>query len=149
MIKKDTEVFSGQDILDILKNDIDVYTSHTCFNEFFTCEFAPYSINTTEKAINDLKKFVNNTKLDGFKTSINGTMGAIELVKNVQLDHYGELLINLNDPVDVANQVIYIRAENIFNDLLYRADLEQENPLNDANKYAFKQAVNDLMKEGF
>ena len=76
-------------------------------------------------------------------------MGAIELVKNVQLDHYGELLINLNDPVDVANQVIYIRAENIFNDLLNRADLEPESPLNDANKRAFKQAINDLMKEGF
>lgn len=149
MIKNDTEVFSGQDILDTLKNDVDVYTSRTCLNEFFTCEFSPYSINTTKKAINDLKKFVNNTKLDGFKTSINGTMGAIELVKNVQLDHYGELLINLSDPVDVANQVIYIRAENIFNDLLNRADLEQESPLNDANKRAFKQAINDLMKEGF
>ena len=149
MIKNDTEVFSGQKILDTLKNDIDVYTSHTCFNEFFTCEFSPDSIVYENEAVNDLKQFINNTKLDDYKTSINGTMGAIELVKDEQLEHYGEFLIDLDDPVDIAYQVIYIRAENIFNDLLNRADLEQESPLNDANKRAFKQAINDLMKEGF
>lgn len=146
---EDMKFFDGKKILSDINNSIDAYGCHTCMNEFFTCEFSPYAIVDKKTAINQLKLFTNDTNLDGYKTSKNSTMGAIELAKNVQLDHYGMLLIDLRDPVDVVNQVIYIRAENIFNNLLVNASLDADSALNDANKQALKQAIKNTMKEGF
>ena len=149
MIKNDTEVFSGQEILDDIKENIQDYEG-SCFDDLFNDLFnSDYYIIGTYKAGKELEKYVNNEDLDGFTTMLNGVWGAIDLVKQYETDYLGAVNTDLSDPEQVANMVEYIRAENVFNMVLDDAGLDIDYDMDNDSIKAVENAIEDIEEQGF
>ena len=110
MIVKD--YFAKDEIIETLKNAEDYSVDN--FNGLFTSMFnSDYYIIGTYKAAKALETYKNDKTLDGYKTDLDGVFGAVELVKQYDLDQFGEVLTPLDDPEKLANIVEYIRGENL------------------------------------
>ena len=149
MIKNDTEVFSGQKILDNIRDNIQDYEG-SYFDDLFTGLFnSDYYIVGTYKAGKELEKYVNNEDLDGFTTMLNGVFGAIDLVKQYEENNYCEVNTDLANPEQLANMVEYIRAENVFNMVLDDAELDISDTIDENNIKTVLVAIKNLEHEGF
>uniref|UniRef100_UPI003F544A77 hypothetical protein n=1 Tax=Lactobacillus acidophilus TaxID=1579 RepID=UPI003F544A77 len=149
MFKNDTEVFSGQEIIEKIESNLDDYEGpdfDTLFNDLFNSD---YYIIGTYNASKELEKYVNNLELDGYETSLNGVFGAIDLVKQYEEFNFGVVDTDLSDPEKLCNMVEYIRAENVLNTLLDDANLSIDNDVNDESIKAIKKAIEETKKEGF
>ena len=149
MIKNDTEVFSGQEILDNIRDNIQDYEG-SYFDDLFNGLFnSDYCIIGTYKAGKELEKYVNNEDLDGFTTMLNGVFGAIDLVKQYEENNYCEVNTDLANPEQVANMVEYIRAENVLNIVLDDAELDISDAIDENNIKTVLVAIKNLEHEGF
>lgn len=149
MIKNDTEVFSGQEILGKIEDNLDSYEGldfSTLFNDLFNSD---YYIIGTYNAGKELEKYVNSLELDGYETQLNGVLGAIDLVKQYEDFNFGIVNTDLSDPEQLCNMVEYIRAENVLNNLLDDANLDIDDVVNDDSIKAIKKAIEETKKEGF
>ena len=149
MIKNDAEVFSGQEILDNIRDNIQDYEG-SYFDDLFTGLFnSDYYIIGTYEAGKELEKYVNNEDLDGFTTMLNGVLGAIDLVKQYEENNYCEVNTDLANPEQLANMVEYIRAENVFNMVLDDAELDISDTIDENNIKTVLVAIKNLEHEGF
>ena len=149
MLKNDTEVFSGQEILDNLQENIEDYEG-AYFDDLFNGLFnSDYYIIGTYKAGKELEKYVNNENLDGFTTMLNGVFGAIELVQKYENDNFCEVNTDLGDPEQLANMVEYIRAENVLYMVLDGAGLDIDDNIDNESIKAVKNAIEDIEEQGF
>ena len=149
MIKNDTEVFSGQKILDKIQENIEDYKGSyfdDLFNDLFNSD---YYIIGTYQAGKELEKYVNNENLDGFTTMLNGVFGAIELVRKYENDNFCEVNTDLGDPEQLANMVEYIRAENVLYMVLDGAGLDIDDNIDNESIKAVKNAIEDIEEQGF
>ena len=137
------EYFTKEEIIETLKNaeDYDVNDFDELFDSMFNND---YYIIGTYKAAEALETFKNDEKLDGYETSLNGVFGAIELVKQYDLDQFGEVLTSLEDPEKLANMVEYIRGETLFNEALYKAGLTMDSEATQENIKKFIAAIGEL-----
>ena len=141
MIVKD--YFAKDEIIETLKNAEDYSVDN--FNGLFTSMFnSDYYIIGTYKAAKALETYKNDKTLDGYKTDLDGVFGAVELVKQYDLDQFGEVLTPLDDPEKLANIVEYIRGENLFNEALNKAGLNMDSETTKQNIKKFIEAARTL-----
>ncbi len=92
-----------------------------------------------------LETFKNNEKLDGYDTKHDGVLGAIELVKQYELDQFGEITTLLEaDLEEVAGMVEYIRGETLFKKVLRNSGLNPASETTEENIQKFMEATKKL-----
>lgn len=143
------DYFTKDEIVETLKSAQNYCSTKDCddlskdFDDLFDGMFDNhYYIIETYEAAKALATFKNNEKLDGYKTKLNGVFGAIELVKQYEID----LLLStpLDNPQRVANMVEYIRGQNLFNEALDKAGLDMEHVVTQENIQKFIAAATTL-----
>lgn len=141
MIVKD--YFTKDEIIEVLRSveDYGVADFEGIFDSMFNNDY--YIIGTYE-ATEALETFKNDEKLDGYETALDGTFGAIELVKQYELDQFGEISTQLDDPEKLANIVEYIRGESLFNEALNKANLDMDSETTKQNIKEFIEAARTL-----
>ena len=137
------EYFTKDEIIDTLKSaeDYDVDSFDDLFDDLFNSD---YYIISMYKAAEALKTFKNDEALDGYATTLDGIFGAVELVKQYDLDQFGEVLTPLEDPEKLASMVEYIRGETLFNEALDKAGLEIDSEATGENIQKFVKAAKTL-----
>lgn len=97
------------------------------------------------EASDALQTFKNNKKLDGYDTKHDGVLGAIELVKQYELDQFGEITTLLEaDLEEVAGMVEYIRGETLFKKVLFEAGLDMDSKTTETNIKKFIAVTKEL-----
>ena len=96
------------------------------------------------EAAGALENFKNDEELDGYKTKLDGIFGAIELVKQYELDQFGEVHTPVEDPEKLASGVEYIRGETLFNEALNKAGLDMDSETTEQNIKKFITATKEL-----
>ena len=141
MMTKD--YFTKDEIIEAMQNAKEYSTDD--FDELFNGMFnRDYYIIGTYEAAKALETFKNDEKLDGYKTSLDGVFGAIELIKQYETDQFGEVHTALDDPEQVANMVEYIRGENLFNEALNKANLDMDSETTGQNIKKFIETAKKL-----
>lgn len=137
------EYFTKKEIVETLRNakDYDVDSFEDLFNSMFNDD---YYIMYAYNAVVALEAFQNDQKLDGYETELDGTFGAIELVKQYELKEFGEVNTSLEDPVKLANMVEYIRGEVSFKKALNIAGLDFDSETTAENIQKFIKATEKL-----
>lgn len=137
------EYFTKKEIVETLRNakDYDVDSFEDLFNSMFNDD---YYIMYAYNAVIALEAFQNDQKLDGYETELDGTFGAIELVKQYELKEFGEVNTSLEDPVKLANMVEYIRGEVSFKKALNIAGLDFDSEMTEENIQKFIKAAKTL-----
>ena len=137
------EYFTKKEIIETLRNakDYDVDSFEELFNSMFNSD---YYVMYAYNAVVALEAFQNDQKLDGYETELDGTFGAIELVKQYELKEFGEVNTSLEDPVKLANMVEYIRGEVSFKKALNVAGLDFDSETTEENIQKFIKAANTL-----
>ena len=137
------EYFTKKEIIETLRNakDYDVDSFEELFNSMFNSD---YYVMYAYNAVVALEAFQNDQKLDGYETELDGTFGAIELVKQYELKEFGEVNTSLEDPVKLANMVEYIRGEVSFKKALNIAGLDFDSETTEENIQKFIKAANTL-----
>ena len=137
------EYFTKNEIIKIMQNakDYDVDSFEDLFNSMFNSD---YYVMYAYNAVVALEAFQNDQKLDGYETELDGTFGAIELVKHYELEEFGEVNTSLEDPVKLVNMVEYIRGEVSFKKALNIAGLEIDSTATEENMHKFIKAANTL-----
>lgn len=107
------EYFTKEEIIDALQ-EAENYSADS-FDELFNYMFnSDYYIVGTYESAEALGAFKNDENLDGYETRLDGVFGAIELVRQYELDQFGELDTPLDDPEKIATEVEYIRGGAII-----------------------------------
>lgn len=137
------EYFTKEAIIETLKNaeDYSVDSFDDLFDDMFNSNY--YIIGTYEAA-KALETYKNDKTLDGYETTLDGVLGAIELVKQYESDQFGEVSTPLDDPEQLANMVNYIRGENLFGETLNEAGLDFDSETTEENIQKFIVAVKEL-----
>ena len=137
------EYFTKDEIIEAMKNAEEYSTDDfdELFDELFNSD--NYIISTYE-ASEALATYKNDEELDGYKTALDGVFGAIELVKQYELDQFGEVFTPLEDPIKLASGVEYIRGENLFKKVLFKAGLDMDSKTTDKNIKKFMEAAKEL-----
>ena len=137
------EYFTKDEIIKTMQNaeDYDVSSFEDLFNSMFNSD---YYITGMYEASQALETFKNAEELDGCKTNLDGVFGAIELIKQYELDQFGEVLTPLDEPQRVANMVEYIRGENCFNEALNRANIDVDSETTEENLKKFISATKEI-----
>lgn len=137
------EYFTKNEIIKIMQNakDYDVDSFEDLFNSMFNSD---YYVMYAYNAVVALEAFQNDQKLDDYETELDGTFGAIELVKQYELKEFGEVNTSLEDPVKLANMVEYIRGEVSFKKALNIAGLEIDSTATEKNIQKFIKATEKL-----
>ena len=137
------EYFTKDEIIKTMQN-AEEYSADD-FDELFNSMFnSDYYIIGTYEASQALETFENDEKIDGYETTLDGVFGAIELVKQYDLDQFGEVLTSLEDPEKLANMVEYIRGETLFNEALNKASLDMDSETTKQNTKKFIEAAKGL-----
>ena len=139
--------FSKNVILDYVTTNVMDYVSDEnylddTFNDLFNSE--PWIIGRFE-ASNALNNF------DGYEheTSLDGVFGAIEFVKDYELQNFGTVQNDdISDPERLANMVAYIMGENAFNEILDKTGLDMDDMASRKNLEKIKKEAFKMMKEG-
>lgn len=135
----EAELDDGSRTLD----DIQTYTTNT----------DPWIIGTY-RAAKALEEFDNDDMLYT-NTTLTGVFGAIEYVKDYELDEPGSVLTNVSDPEKFASMVAYINMDYVLNDLRIKLDLDWngefyvdwDDDLTDQQIEKIKKYINDQLKE--
>ena len=133
------EYFTKDEIIEAMKNAEEYSTDD--FDELFNSD--NYIIGTHE-ASQALEAYKNDEELDEYKTKLDGVLGAIELVKQYELDQFGKVSTPLEDPIKLASGVGYIRGENLFNEALNKAGLDMDSETTEQNNKKFITATKEL-----
>ena len=137
------EYFTKEQLAEVLQGATDY--SADDFDELFNDIFnSDYYIVGKYEAAKALETFKNDEALDGYATTLDGSFGAIELVKHYETNLFEQTPTPLDDPESVANTVEYIRGEHVFNEVLDRARLEFDSETTAENMYKFIEAVKTL-----
>ena len=137
------EYFTKDEIIKTMQN-AEAYSADD-FDELFNSMFnSDYYIIGTYEASQALETFENDEKLDGHETTLDGVFGAIDLVKQYDLDQFGGVLTSLEDPEKLANMVEYIRGETLFNEALNKASLDMDSETTKQNIKEFIEAAKRL-----
>lgn len=150
MLVNDTVVFSGEEILDDIKSNLERFEGYT-FNDLIE-DLNSYNtyIFDTSKACNALANFVNNATLDGTTTDISrGAFGAIEVVKEYEQSNYMEVTTDLTDPEEVATKLDKIRESNLFNKILDDCSLTLNDKVDDETQKLVLDDIEEFRKYGF
>ena len=150
MLVNDTVVFSGEEILDDIKSNLERFEGYT-FNDLIE-DLNSYNtyIFDTSKACNALANFVNNATLDGTTTDISrGAFGAIEVVKEYEQSNYMEVTTDLTDPEEVATKLEKIRESNLFNMILDDCSLTLNDKIDDETEKLVLEDIEEFRKYGF
>lgn len=150
MLVNDTVVFSGEEILDDIKSNLERFEGYT-FNDLIE-DLNSYNtyIFDTSKACNALANFVNNATLDGTTTDISrGAFGAIEVVKEYEQSNYMEVTTDLTDPEEVATKLEKIRESNLFNMILDDCSLTLNDKIDDETEKLVLDDIEEFRKYGF
>lgn len=141
----ESEYFSKDGIVGALASAKCYCADGFSFDELFNYMFnEDYYIIGMYEAAKALESYKNDEKLDGYTTDLDGIFGAIELVKQYDLDRFGEVLTALDDPEKLANMVEYIRGENLFNASLSRAGLDLSDEVTEKNILKFAAAAKEI-----
>ena len=137
------EYFTKDEIIKTMQNaeDYDVNSFEDLFNSMFNSHYYIAGMYEASKA---LEAYKNDERIDGYKTALNGVFGAIELIKQYELDQFGEVLTPLDEPQRVANMVEYIRGETLFNEALNKANLDMDSETTKQNIKKFIEAAKGL-----
>ena len=135
--------FTKDEIVEVLKSakDYDADSFEDLFNSMFNSD---YYIIGTYKASEALGAYKNDERIDGYKTDLDGVFGAVELVKQYDLDQFGEVLTPLEDPEKLANMVEYIRGETLFNEALDKTGLTMDSETTEENVKKFIATTKEL-----
>lgn len=135
--------FTKDEIIETLENanEYSADDFESLFDDMFNSD---YYIIGTYKASKALETFKNDGALDDYATALNSVFGAIDLVKQYELDQFGEVNTPLGDPESVANTVEYIRGEHAFNKALDKAGLDIDSKATAQNIKKFIQAAKTL-----
>lgn len=150
MLVNDTVVFSGEEILDDIKSNLERFEGYT-FNDLIE-DLNGYNtyIFDTSKACNALANFANNATLDGTTTDIShGAFGAIEVVKEYEQSNYMEVTTDLTDPEEVATKLEKIRESNLFNMILDDCSLTLNDKIDDETQKLVLDDIEEFRKYGF
>ena len=122
MLVKD--YFTKDEIIETMRKAEDYSVDD--FDELFNSMFNRNSyIIGTYAAAKALETYKNDEELDGYKTKLDGALGAMVLVERYELDHFGRILTPLySEPEKLANRVEYIRGKRLFNEALSKADID-------------------------
>lgn len=101
-------------------------------------------INGTYEASQALEEFSEEDQLYA-STTLNGVFGAIEYVKNYEIEQFGLVNTDLTDPEKVANMVAYINIECVLNDLSEEFDIDIEEELTDQQANSIVNYINDQL----
>lgn len=135
-----------EEVLDEILDRVEDYEGSdfdTFENEVFSDEERNVYYN---EAKDELEKFVSDEDLDGYST-VDGVFGAIELIKEYENNEFGEVNTDFSNPCDIANMIDYIRGENVFGEVMEKADLEIEDDISAENLKLFKEAVQEMLDE--
>lgn len=137
------EYFTKDEIVEALQSarEYDVDDFDELFNDLFNSD--NYIIGMYAAA-GALENFKNDEELDGYKTTLDGIFGAIELVKQYELDQFGKVSTPLEDPIKLASGVEYIRGENLFNEALNKAGLDMDSETTEQNIKKIITATKEL-----
>ena len=137
------EYFTKDEIIETLQSarDYDVDDFYDLFQAMFNSDY--YIIGTYE-ASQALEAYKNDEELDGYKTKLDGEVGAIVLVERYGLDQFGEVSTQLDNPEELANMVEYIRGETLFNEALNKAGLDMDSETTKQNIKKFIEAAKRL-----
>ena len=137
------EYFTKDEIIEAMEN-AEEYSADD-FDELLSDLFdGDYYIIGTYEASEALATYKNDEELDGYKTDLDGVFGAIELVKQYELEQFGEVFTPLEDPEKLASGVEYIRGENLFNEALNKAGLDMDSETTEENLKKFVEAAKRL-----
>lgn len=138
--------FSEETILDYIATNVMDYESNNCLDNVFNDLFnSNYWIIGTFKASQELNNF------DGYEhdTALDGVFGAIEFVKDYELQNFGTVQSDdISDPEKLANLVAYIMGENTFNEILDKTGLDMDDMASRENLEKIKKEAFKMMKEG-
>lgn len=138
--------FSKNVILDYIATNVMDYESNNCLDNVFNDLFnSNYWIIGTFKASQELNNF------DGYEhgTTLDGVFGAIEFVKDYELQNFGTVQSDdISDPEKLANLVAYIMGENTFNEILDKTGLDMDDMASRENLEKIKKEAFKMMKEG-
>ena len=138
------EYFTKDEIIKTMQN-AEEYTAHD-FYDLFQAMFnnSDYIIGTYE-ASEALATYKNDEELDGYKTKLDGGVGAVVLVERYELDRFGNILSPLfNEPEEVAHRVEYIRGEKLFRAALSKASLDLFEATTEEKVKKFVEAAKEL-----
>lgn len=143
----ENEYFTKDEIIEAMQN-ADEYGADSFYDLFNAMFNSDYYIIGTYEANEALQAFKNDKESDGYETALNGVFGAIELVKQYELDQFGEVDTPLDDPEKLATMVEYIRGENLFSEVLSKADLDMDSATTEQNIKKFIEAATGTIKKG-
>lgn len=138
------DYFTKDEIIETMQNAKE-YIAHDFYDlceAMFNRDY--YSIDTHEAA-QALETYKNDKKLDGYKTNLDGTIGAMVLVERYELDQFGNILTSLFDePEKLADRVEYIRGKRLFNEALKKADIDLFEAPTEESLKKFIEATKEL-----
>lgn len=138
------DYFTKDEIIETMQN-----AKEYIANDFYDlCEAMfnrDYYIIDTHEASEALETYKNDKKLDGYKTKLDGTIGAMVLVERYELDQFGSILTPLfNEPEKIADRIEYIRGKRLFNETLNKADIDMFEATTKENLKKFIEATKKL-----
>lgn len=142
---KDTSL-SKETILDYIATNAMDYESNNCldnvFNDLFNSDFWIIGRFEASTALNNFDGYEHGTELDG-------VFGAIEFVKDYELQNFGTVQSgDISDPEKLSNLVAYIMGENTFNEILDKTGLDMDDMASRENLEKIKKEALKMMKEG-
>ena len=137
------EYFTKDEIVKTMQNakDYSVDSFDDLFNSMFNTN---YYIIGTYKASKALETYKNDERIDGYKTDLDGVLGAIELIKQYESDQFGEVSTPLDNPERIANMIEYIRGESLFGEALSNAGLNPDSETTEKNLKNFIATTGEL-----
>lgn len=133
-----------EEVLDEMLDRVEDYEGSdfdTFENEVFNDEERNMYYN---EAKDELEKFVSDEDLDGYET-VDGIFGAIELIKEYESTEFGEVNTDFSNPCDIANMIDFIRGENVFGEVMEKADLDVDDDISAENLKLFRETVQEML----
>lgn len=109
------------------------------FNEMVNVDYN--YIGDRYEANRALSNFKNDEELDGYKTDLDGALGALVVVRNCK---YYYSATPIDDPVRIANGVEFVRGSNLFYNVLNKANLTLYDTTTEENLDKFIEVAKSL-----
>lgn len=139
-----SEEFSYGTMLETVENALDDGNRTLEDIQMNTTNTDPWIIGTY-KASEALGKFDIKDMLYT-STNLTGVFGAIEYIKDYELDYLGTVNTDLSDPEKVASMVAFINMEYVLNDLSDDFGVEWDEELTDQQVDQIKEYINEQVK---
>lgn len=141
------EYFTKDEIIETLKNaeDYSAYDFYDLFEAMFHKDYYITGTHEANEANEALETYTNDEELDGYKTDLEGKVGAVVLAERFELDQFGSILTPLYDePEKLATMVEYIRGNTLFKEALNKANIDMFEETTEENLKKFIEAAKRL-----